>query len=123
MAQIADTNNMLWIPGCMTPTEIICAETLGVKMIKLFPGSILGSSFMEAIKPLFPNLLFIPTGGVDFHAENIKNWFQAGVCAMGMGSKLVTKTIIENKQYEELTTLTKQVLQLIQSAVKIRYKL
>jgi 2-dehydro-3-deoxyphosphogluconate aldolase/(4S)-4-hydroxy-2-oxoglutarate aldolase len=114
----AEKHNMLWIPGCMTPTEIISAETLGAKMIKLFPGNILGPSYMEAIKPLFPNLLFMPTGGVDFDAENIKTWFKAGVSAVGMGSKLITKAILENKHYDELTSLTKQALQLVQSARK-----
>ena len=45
VAEVADKNNMLWVPGCMTPTEIIRAETLGAKMIKLFPGNILGLDF------------------------------------------------------------------------------
>lgn len=115
VAQVADKYNMLWIPGCMTPTEIIRAETLGAKMVKLFPGNILGPSYMEAIKVLFPNLLFMPTGGVDLNAQNITSWFKAGVCAVGLGSKLITEAILENKQYDELTTLTKKTLQLVQS--------
>ena len=72
-------------------TEVIAAETLGAKMIKLFPGNIMGMAFMQAIKELFPNLLFMPTGGVDTTKENIEGWFKSGVCAVGMGSKLVTK--------------------------------
>jgi 2-dehydro-3-deoxyphosphogluconate aldolase/(4S)-4-hydroxy-2-oxoglutarate aldolase len=71
VAKVADENNMLWIPGCMTPTEIIQAENLGAKMIKLFPGNLLGPEFMTAIKSLFPDLLFIPTGGVDLEIKNI----------------------------------------------------
>jgi 2-dehydro-3-deoxyphosphogluconate aldolase/(4S)-4-hydroxy-2-oxoglutarate aldolase len=46
---VANANNMLWIPGCMTPSEIIKAEQLGAKMIKLFPGNLLGPSFLSAI--------------------------------------------------------------------------
>ncbi|MEO6813520.1 MAG: bifunctional 4-hydroxy-2-oxoglutarate aldolase/2-dehydro-3-deoxy-phosphogluconate aldolase, partial [Ginsengibacter sp.] len=61
VAEAADKNKMLWIPGCMTPSEIIRAETLGAKMIKLFPGNILGPEFMSAIKALFPDLMFMPT--------------------------------------------------------------
>ena len=113
VAKTADKNNMLWVPGCMTPSEIIFAETLGAKMIKLFPGNILGPGFLSAIKELFPNLLFMPTGGVDTTKENIEGWFKAGVCAVGMGSKLVTKTIMDNQQYEELITATKAVLAII----------
>lgn len=117
-AEVADKNNMLWIPGCMTPTEIIRAEKLGAKFVKLFPGNILGPSFLSAIKELFPNLLFMPTGGVDLDKDNIAGWFKAGVCAVGMGSKLVTKDIMENKKYDELITLTKQALEIVQSCKK-----
>ena len=97
----------------MTPTEVIGAENLGAKMIKLFPGNIIGMAFMQAIKELFPNLLFMPTGGVDTTKENIEGWFKAGVCAVGMGSKLVTKSIMENKQYDELIAATRRVLEIV----------
>src|ERR1044071_3370516 len=89
-AKVADNNDMLWVPGCMTPTEIIRAEQLGAKFVKLFPGNILGPGFLGAIKELFPNLLFMPTGGVDLDKDNIGGWFKAGVCAVGMGSKLIS---------------------------------
>ncbi len=118
VAKVADANNMLWVPGCMTPTEVIAAETLGAKMIKLFPGNIIGMAFMQAIKELFPNLLFMPTGGVDTTKENIEGWFKSGVCAVGMGSKLVTKSIMDNKQYDELIATTKNVLAVISECRK-----
>ena len=118
IAKVADANNMLWVPGCMTPTEVIAAETLGAKMIKLFPGNIIGMAFMQAIKELFPDLLFMPTGGVDTTKENIEGWFKSGVCAVGMGSKLVTKSIMENKQYDELIAATKNVLAVISECRK-----
>ena len=118
VAKVADANNMLWVPGCMTPSEIIAAENLGAKMIKLFPGNIIGMAFMQAVKELFPNLLFMPTGGVDTTKENIEGWFKAGVCAVGMGSKLVTKSIMENRQYGELVAETKNVLAIISDCKK-----
>jgi len=113
VAKVAGKNNMLWIPGCMTATEIIAAETMGAKFVKLFPGNILGKDFMSAIKDLFPGLLFMPTGGVDTTEENIAGWFNAGVCAVGMGSKLVSKYIMDNKQYNLLTAETKKVMKII----------
>lgn len=115
VAEVSDKNGILWVPGCMTPTEIIKAEKMGAKFVKLFPGNILGPSFLSGIKELFPNLLFMPTGGVDLGSENIGGWFKAGVCAVGMGSKLVTKDIMENKKYDELIALTKQVIETIKS--------
>ncbi|MES3019221.1 MAG: bifunctional 4-hydroxy-2-oxoglutarate aldolase/2-dehydro-3-deoxy-phosphogluconate aldolase [Bacteroidota bacterium] len=118
VAEVADKHDILWVPGCMTPSEIIQAETLGAKMVKLFPGNILGPGFMSAIKELFPNLLFMPTGGVELDKSNIEGWFKAGVCAVGMGSKLVSKDVMENKKYSELTASTKEALDIIKSLRK-----
>ena len=115
VAKVADKNNMLWVPGCMTPTEIIRAETLGAKMIKLFPGNILGPEFMSAIKALFLDLLFMPTGGVDLDKENIAGWLKAGVCAVGMGSKLISKQLLEQKDYAKIEALTKQAMHIVKS--------
>lgn len=102
-----------WIPGCTTPTEIHVAEQAGCTMIKLFPGNTIGPSFVEAIKPLFPDLDFVVTGGVDTTAENIKSWFKAGVCGVGMGSKLISKDVLEAGDFEKLEAATKEILQII----------
>jgi 2-dehydro-3-deoxyphosphogluconate aldolase / (4S)-4-hydroxy-2-oxoglutarate aldolase len=115
VAAVADQHKMLWVPGCMTPTEIIRAETLGAKMIKLFPGNILGPGFMSAIKELFPNLLFMPTGGVELDKDNIAGWLKAGCCAVGMGSKLITKALLEAKDYAAITKGTEAALAIIKS--------
>jgi 2-dehydro-3-deoxyphosphogluconate aldolase/(4S)-4-hydroxy-2-oxoglutarate aldolase len=115
VAAVADKNNMLWVPGCMTPSEIIKAETLGAKMIKLFPGNILGPGFLSAIKEIFPGLLFMPTGGVELDKDNIAGWFKAGVCAVGMGSKLITKQLLETENYTQISQDTEKVLAIIQS--------
>ena len=113
VADIADKKNILWIPGCMTSTEIIHAENLGAKFIKLFPGNVLGPGFMSAIKDLFPALLFMPTGGVEVDKENITAWFKAGVSAVGMGSKLISKELLAQKDYTTIISLAKQVLDII----------
>lgn len=110
---VAYSNKTLWIPGCMTVTEILKAENMGLPLVKLFPGNILGPSFMQAIRELFPKMLFMPTGGVETTKENLSEWFKAGVIGVGMGSKLITKDTIANKKYEELTTLTSQVIETI----------
>ena len=115
VATVADKNNMLWVPGCMTPSEIIRAENMGAKMIKLFPGNILGPDFMSAIKELFPGLLFMPTGGVDLDKDNIAGWFKAGVCVVGMGSKLVSKNLLEQRDYAKIESLTRQAIEIVNS--------
>lgn len=114
----ANSIGMFYAPGCMTPSEIIAAENNGVTFIKLFPGNMLGPEFLSSIKEIFPKLLFMPTGGVDTTKENIEGWFKAGVCAVGMGSKLISKKLMEEKNYEAIETITKQVMELIQSIKK-----
>lgn len=106
---------LLWIPGCMTPTEIAKAENAGATIVKIFPGNILGIAFLNTVKELFPNLLFMPTGGVDLDKENIASWFKAGVCAVGMGSKLISKQLLEQKDYAKIKELTMQALSIIKS--------
>lgn len=105
--------NLLWIPGCMTSTEINTAEISGATLVKIFSGSVVGPSYITAIKEIFPNLLFMPTGGVDTTEENLKAWFNSGVSAVGMGSKLITKKMMEENNFDDLATQTATVLQLV----------
>jgi 2-dehydro-3-deoxyphosphogluconate aldolase / (4S)-4-hydroxy-2-oxoglutarate aldolase len=113
VAKVVQDAGLLWIPGCLTPTEVFTAEMNGAKMVKIFPGSVVGPSYIAAIKELFPGVLFMPTGGVDTTAENIKEWFDAGVVAVGMGSKLISKSVLQNKEYDKLTQQTKGVLEIL----------
>jgi 2-dehydro-3-deoxyphosphogluconate aldolase / (4S)-4-hydroxy-2-oxoglutarate aldolase len=115
IAQYAVANDIFYAPGCMTPTEIIAAENAGIQFIKLFPGNMLGTDFLTSIKDIFPKLLFMPTGGVDTTKENIESWYKAGVCAVGMGSKLISKKLMEAKDYLTIENETKKVLEVIAS--------
>jgi 2-dehydro-3-deoxyphosphogluconate aldolase/(4S)-4-hydroxy-2-oxoglutarate aldolase len=115
VAKIVHKAGLLWIPGCMTPTEIFTAETNGATIVKIFPGNILGPSYISAIKELFPQLLFMPTGGVEVTEENLQAWFNAGVCAVGLGSKLIGKPDLENKNYGRIGSLTKEALKIVET--------
>jgi 2-dehydro-3-deoxyphosphogluconate aldolase/(4S)-4-hydroxy-2-oxoglutarate aldolase len=106
-------NKVLWIPGCMTPTEIHSAEQSGCKLVKLFPGNVLGPSFVSGIKELFPDVDFMPTGGVDVNKENLEAWFASGVCAVGMGSKLISRKLLDAKDYRSIEKNTRETLSLI----------
>lgn len=106
---------LFYSPGCMTPSEIIAAENGGVTFIKLFPGNMLGPEFLSGIKDIFPKLLFMPTGGVDTTRENIEGWYKAGVSAVGMGSKLISKQLMADKDYATIEAETRKVLELIQT--------
>ncbi|MDB5031981.1 bifunctional 4-hydroxy-2-oxoglutarate aldolase/2-dehydro-3-deoxy-phosphogluconate aldolase [Mucilaginibacter sp.] len=116
VAAIAINKGLIWIPGCMTPTEIHRALNYGASLVKLFPANILGPAFVLAVKEIFPGLLIMPTGGVEMDQQNITSWFNAGVSAVGMGSKLITKAILESKDYGQLYIDTLQALQYVQAA-------
>lgn len=118
VADYANAEEIFYAPGCMTPSEIIAAENNGIGFIKLFPGNLLGPEFVSSIRDIFPKLLFMPTGGVDTTKENIEAWFKSGVCAVGMGSKLISKKLMEAKDYSTIEQETKKVLALIQSIKK-----
>ncbi len=113
--EFCNTIGMLYAPGCMTPTEIITAENSGVTFIKLFPGNMLGPEFLSGIKDIFPSLYFMPTGGVDTTQESISSWYKAGVCAVGMGSKLISKKLMEQKDYAAIEKLTVETLAIIKA--------
>ncbi len=102
-----------WIPGCLTPTEIILAEQCGAKLVKLFPGNLLGASYVSSIKDIFPELLFMPTGGVEITEENISGWFKAGVCAVGLGSKVISKQLLQTKDYTTIEQKGREALEMV----------
>jgi 2-dehydro-3-deoxyphosphogluconate aldolase/(4S)-4-hydroxy-2-oxoglutarate aldolase len=116
VGEIVNQHGGLWIPGCMTPTEIHLAQEHGAALIKIFPANVLGPGFVSAVTDVFRGQLFMPTGGVELNQENISGWFKAGVCAVGMGSKLITKQILQNKLYDQLYNDTVTALALVQSS-------
>lgn len=100
--------NIFWIPGCMTPSDLIQARESGISLVKLFPGNTIGPGFVKSVKEVFPDLLFMPTGGVN--NENLQDWFRAGVSAVGIGSNLITKFIMENNEFDFLKANTKELI-------------
>jgi 2-dehydro-3-deoxyphosphogluconate aldolase / (4S)-4-hydroxy-2-oxoglutarate aldolase len=106
---------LLWIPGCFTPTEIYTAQQHKAALIKIFPANIVGPAFLSSIKELFAGQLFMPTGGVEIDKDNISTWFKSGVCAVGMGSKMISKEILENRDYAKLEELTQQAMEIIKT--------
>jgi 2-dehydro-3-deoxyphosphogluconate aldolase / (4S)-4-hydroxy-2-oxoglutarate aldolase len=114
VAEVAKQHNILWIPGCITPTEIGIAEIYGASIVKIFPCSQVSPAFIKTMQEIFPTLQFIPTGGVDATAESMESWFKVGVIAVGLGSKLISKDIIAEKNFDALSNKVKDVLTIIE---------
>lgn len=113
IALLCNRRKVLWSPGCGSLTEIARAEELGCEIVKLFPGGIYGPDFVKAIKGPCQWTNIMPTGGVSPTKENLESWFNAGVTCVGMGSKLITKNEKGAYDFDKITSLVAQSLDII----------
>ncbi len=118
IALVCNRRKVLWSPGCGSLTEISKAEELGCEIVKLFPGGIYGPDFVKAIKGPCPWTKIMPTGGVSTDKSNLEAWFNAGVTCVGMGSKLISKEVLINKDFKGLEDNVRNTLALIQQLRK-----
>jgi 2-dehydro-3-deoxyphosphogluconate aldolase/(4S)-4-hydroxy-2-oxoglutarate aldolase len=112
---VARVNNRLAIPGALTPTELMNAQELGARLIKIFPcGNLGGPKYLKSLKAPFPHAQLIPTGGVS--AANAAEFMAAGAYALGVGADLVDATALREGNLEKITSAAKQLVQAIASA-------
>ncbi|GAB5472501.1 MAG: bifunctional 4-hydroxy-2-oxoglutarate aldolase/2-dehydro-3-deoxy-phosphogluconate aldolase [Maribacter sp.] len=115
IALACNRRKVLWSPGCGSLTEIARAEELGCEVVKLFPGDVYGPKFVKGVRGPQPWTSIMPTGGVSPTEENLREWFDAGVTCVGMGSKLISKTILENRDFQGLEKKVKATLTIIKN--------
>lgn len=114
VAKVCNRRKVLWVPGCGTLTEISNAEELGAEIVKIFPGTAVGGpAFVKAVKGPCPWTSIMPTGGVEPDEENLAQWFKSGVTCVGMGSALITDTIIKEKAWTKLYDKVKYTVEII----------
>jgi 2-dehydro-3-deoxyphosphogluconate aldolase/(4S)-4-hydroxy-2-oxoglutarate aldolase len=114
VVKVCNRRKIPCMPGCATLTEIGKAEELGCDIVKLFPGSVYGPGFIKAIKGPQPWTSIMPTGGVTPERDNLQKWFDAGVTCVGMGSKLISKDILKNGNFEQLENQVRDTLFVIE---------
>jgi 2-dehydro-3-deoxyphosphogluconate aldolase / (4S)-4-hydroxy-2-oxoglutarate aldolase len=106
VASACHMRNVPYVPGCATMTEILAAYRAGCDYVKLFPAaSIGGPAFLEAARAPCPWIQAIPTGGVEPDAESLRSWYRAGAPAVGMGSNLLPKRLVEARDFDGLRVL------------------
>ncbi|HEX8028422.1 MAG TPA: bifunctional 4-hydroxy-2-oxoglutarate aldolase/2-dehydro-3-deoxy-phosphogluconate aldolase [Vicinamibacterales bacterium] len=88
-------------PGCFSPTEIAAAFELDADIIKVFPATSLGPSYIKDLRGPFPALKLMPTGGVS--RDNAADWIRAGAVAIGAGTALVDPRAVEARRFEVIT--------------------
>jgi len=119
IALLCNKRKIAYIPGAATVNEISLAEEYGAEIVKIFPGSTIGGpAFVKNILGPMPWSKLMPTGGVTAEESNIKAWFEAGVVCIGMGSKLVSSKWVSEEKYDEIASLTSNVLNIIKNVRK-----
>lgn len=86
--------------GALTPTEVMRAEALGVDVVKVFPASLGGPAYIRSLRGPFPDTPFMPTGGVT--PDNLHEWLDAGVVAVGAGSELCSAADIAGARFDAI---------------------
>lgn len=100
--------------GALTPTEVLQAHQLGSDVVKIFPGSMTGPSYIKALKGPFPYIRMMPTGGVN--AGNIADWFAAGVVAVGAGSELCPPKLAKEGRFDEISERAREFVRIVEAA-------
>src|SRR5512133_3035359 len=100
--------------GALTPTEVFQAYSMGVDVVKIFPGSVGGPAYVKALKGPFPYIPMMPTGGVS--AANAAEWFAAGVVAVGAGSELCPPQLAKEGKFAEISKRAADFMQVIKAA-------
>jgi len=115
LIHLAHRYSAVVIPGAMTPTEILSAWNAGADMVKVFPAAQLGGpEYLKALKGPLPQILLVPTGGVNL--QNAGAFIKAGAAALGAGGELVDKKAVKEKKFNIITENTKAFLKVIKEA-------
>lgn len=101
-------------PGAFTPTEVARAWKLGADMVKLFPASRLGPAYFKDLRAPLPQVPLIAVGGVD--AANCADYFRAGAAGIGVGGRLVDRTLLREGRYDEITRHARELVEAVRRA-------
>ncbi|MCO6456201.1 MAG: bifunctional 4-hydroxy-2-oxoglutarate aldolase/2-dehydro-3-deoxy-phosphogluconate aldolase [Pirellulaceae bacterium] len=101
----------LVMPGAFTPTEVVTAWQAGADIVKIFPADVGGPAYLRALKGPLPQVLMMPTGGVDL--ETAEPFLRAGACALGVGSSLVEKSAVEKGDFSRIEVLARQYVEAV----------
>lgn len=113
MAKLCNRRQVAYSPGCATPAEIGQAQELGCEIVKLFPGSTVGGpDFVQNVLAPMPWSKLMPTGGVEATEASLRAWFGAGVVACGLGSNLITKSLLEARDYAGIAKRVRETVDL-----------
>jgi 2-dehydro-3-deoxyphosphogluconate aldolase / (4S)-4-hydroxy-2-oxoglutarate aldolase len=113
--KFAIQENVVIIPGTLTPTDVIAAWKLGPDFVKVVPcGHVGGASYIRALKAMFPNVPLIAAGGVS--QLTAFNFILAGAVALGIGGDLIPREAIRRRQPDRIAELARRFTNFVSSA-------
>jgi 2-dehydro-3-deoxyphosphogluconate aldolase / (4S)-4-hydroxy-2-oxoglutarate aldolase len=111
----ARERDKLAIPGALTPTEVMAATREGARLIKIFPcESMGGAKYIKSLRGPFPDIDFIPTGGVGI--ANAGEYFAAGSFALGIGSELVDLKALRRGEPQNISNSCNKLAEIVSRA-------
>jgi 2-dehydro-3-deoxyphosphogluconate aldolase/(4S)-4-hydroxy-2-oxoglutarate aldolase len=117
IVEVAVEENMVIIPGALTPTEIIAAWKAGADFVKVFPcAQVGGPGYIRAMKAPLPNVKMIASGGVT--QLTASSFIMAGATALGIGSDLMPREAIRHHQADWIHELARRFLGMVREARK-----
>ncbi len=114
VAAVCREADVLCLPAGLTPTELQAAWALGTGLVKLFPASVGGPSYLREVRAPLPHLRLVPTGGVS--VDNAAAFMQAGAFALGVGSALVDRALVAAGAWAALTDRASRLADAVGSA-------
>ena len=113
VAKVCNRRGVPYTPGCGTVSEVGQAQELGCDIVKVFPGDVLGPKFVKGLMAPMPWSRIMVTGGVKPTEENLSAWIKAGAFCVGMGSKLFPKDKVAAADWQYVTDMCRQSLDII----------
>ena len=118
VAKVCNRRLIPYTPGCGSITEVGMAQEMGCDLCKVFPGDVLGPKFIKGLMAPMPWSKIMVTGGVEPTAENLSSWFKAGAFAVGMGSCLFPKAVVDAAEWATISRICSEAIEVARSLKK-----
>jgi len=113
--ELAAREAKLMMAGALTPTEVMAAWEAGADIVKVFPcGQVGGAKYIKALKGPFPQIPFVPTGGVNLNTA--AEFIEAGSIALGIGGELVQADALKSNKPEIIVENARKFLEIVKQA-------
>ena len=110
--EMAKSRGVPVFPGALTPTEVITAWQAGGDIIKIFPANVVGPTYLKDLHGPFPDIPFMPTGGVDLNTA--RSWLENGAVCLGVGGALIDKKLMAEGNFAEITNRARKFREIIE---------